>query len=94
MKRKKRRTPRIVKIAVLGVSVFFAVSLIHLQMEIGTKQERLSALQADIDEQTATNEALRDQVENGVSDEYIADMARDIGYVLPNERVFVNSASK
>lgn len=92
--KKRRRTPGLVKAGVLCLSVFFAVSLIHLQMQIGERQGRLAELNDQIKEQTSTNAALRDQVENGVSDDYIADMARDIGYVLPNERVFVNSSSK
>ncbi len=44
--------------------------------------------------QKAANDALRDQVENGVSDDYIASIAREHGYVLPNERVFKDASGK
>lgn len=92
--RKKPRTPRIVKIAVVSIVAFFAMSLIHLQLQIGERQGRLGELNDEVTQQQATNDALRDQVENGVSDDYLASIAREHGYVMPNERVFKDASSK
>lgn len=92
--KKKAPTPRVVKIAVACTAVFFAVSLIHLQIQISDRQQRLDDLKAEVSEQEAANDALRDQVENGVSDDYIASIAREHGYVMPNERVFKDASSK
>ena len=91
--RKKPRMPRLVKIVVVSIFAFFAVSLIHLQIQIGQWQTELGVLQEEVDEQQATNDALRDQVENGVSDDYLAAIAREHGYVMPNERVFKDASS-
>ena len=90
--KRKMRTPRVVKIAVGCVAVFFAVSLIHQQMQISGRQERLDLIKDA--QQQAANNALRDQVQNGVSDDYIASIAREHGYVMPNERVFKDASSK
>ncbi|MBP3311409.1 MAG: septum formation initiator family protein [Butyricicoccus sp.] len=92
--KKKMRTPRVVKIAVACVAVFFVVSLIHQQMQISDRQARLDRIKDEVAEQQAANDALRDQVENGVSDDYIASIAREHGYVMPNERVFKDASSK
>lgn len=92
--KRRLRTPRVVKIAIACVAVFFAVSLIHLQMQITGRQQQLSRLKDEVAQQQETNDALRDQVENGVSDEYIAWLAREHGYVMPNERVFKDASSK
>lgn len=92
--RKKLRTPRVVKIAIVCIAVFFAASLIHLQMQISDRQEHLDSISDEIEQQKAANDALRDQVENGVSDDYIASIAREHGYVLPNERVFKDASGK
>lgn len=92
--KRKMRTPRVVKIAVGCVAVFFAVSLIHQQMQISGRQERLDHIKDEVAQQQAANDALRDQVQNGVSDDYIASIAREHGYVMPNERVFKDASSK
>lgn len=92
--KKARKVPVLAKTAVLAICAFFAVSLIHLQLEIADRQEKLAALDEQINDQKTVNEALRDQVENGVSDEYIASLARDLGYVSPGERVYVDSSSR
>ena len=92
--KKTRRVPMVVKLGMLAVCAFFAVSLIHLQLEIADRQSKLEALDDQIDSQTSANAALRDQVENGVSDEYIASLARDLGYVSPGERVYIDSSSR
>lgn len=92
--RKRPRTPRLIKIAVVSIFAFFAMSLIHLQVQIGQRQMRLGELCDEVGQQQATNDALRDQVENGVSDDYLAAIARQHGYIMPNERVFKDASSK
>lgn len=92
--KRKLRTPRVVRIGIACLAVFFAVSFIHQQIEIRDRQSKLDDLKAQVEEQQSVNDALRDQVENGVSDEYIASIAREHGYVMPNERVFKDASSK
>ena len=92
--KRRLRTPRAIRIGIACLAVFFAVSLIHLQSQIRDRQAKLDELNAQFEEQPAVNDALRDQVENGVSDEYIASIAREHGYVMPNERVFRNASNQ
>ena len=63
-------------------------------MQISGRQERLDRIKDEVAQQQAANNALRDQVQNGVSDDYIASIAREHGYVMPNERVFKDASSK
>ena len=92
--KRKLQTPRVIRIGILCLAVFSAISFLHLQVEIPDRGGQLDELQTQVDEQQAVNDALRDQVENGVSDEYIASIAREHGYVMPNERVFKDASSK
>lgn len=92
--KRKLQTPRVIRIGILCLAAFFAISFIHLQIEIRDRQTKLSDLQQQVNEQQSLNDALRDQLENGVSDEYIASIAREHGYVMPNERVFKDASSK
>lgn len=92
---KKRGLTAFVRIGVLCLAFYCVISFLQLREEIAGKQARISELDTQIEEQTVINDALRDQVENGVSDEYIASVARDkLGYALPGERVFIDSSSK
>lgn len=92
---KKRGLTAFVRIGVLCVAFYCVISFLQLRGEIAEKAARVSELNDQIKEQTVINDALRDQIENGVSDEYIASVARDkLGYVMPGERVFIDSSSK
>ncbi len=92
--KRKLQTPRIVRMGIFLLAIFFAVSFIHLRFEINSRTQKLNSLTKEVEEQTSVNDALRDQVENGVSDEYIASIAREHGYVMPNERVFKDASNK
>lgn len=94
MRRKRAKMPRFVKIIVFGAVIVGAMSFIHLQIQISSRQARLDELVSQTEEQQEINDAIRNQIENGVSDEYIASIAREHGYVMPNERVFKNASSK
>lgn len=92
---KKRGLTAFVRIGVICVAFYGVISFLQLREEIAEKAARVSELDVQIEEQTVINDALRDQIENGVSDEYIASVARDkLGYAMPGERVFIDSSSK
>lgn len=94
MKRKRAKMPRFVKLIVFGAVIIGAMSFIHLQIQISDREARLNELVSQTEQQKEVNDAIRNQIENGVSDEYIASIAREHGYVMPNERVFKNASSK
>lgn len=94
-KPKSRRGRLLVRIGLLCAAFYGVISLVQLQVQIAGKAEQVQQLDAQIEESTETNTALRKQVEEGISDEEIAAIARDqYGYIRPNERVFVDSSSK
>ncbi len=94
-KNKKKGLSAFVRIGVLCLAFYFVISILQLRDEIAEKQLRMSELDTLIEEQTVINDALRDQIENGVTDEYIASVAREkLGYAMPGERVFIDSSSK
>ena len=90
----KKRNRVMFRIALICVAFYGVISIVQLQGNIQQKKEEVAQVQARIDEQTEKNNALREQVEGGLSDEQIAAMAREQGYVMPTERVFADSSSK
>lgn len=92
---RKKGSSALVRIVVLCLIAYFVLSFLQAWGEIAEKQAFVSELDTLIEEQTVINDALRDQLENGVSDEYIASVAREkLGYALPGERIFIDSSSK
>lgn len=91
----KRSMPMIAKIGLFCFSIYAAVSLIQLQLQISDKKSQLKDLNVQIQQNTVQNNALRQSLEQGTSDDYIASIARSkLGYAYPNERKFVDASSK
>ena len=84
---------KLVVIVVLGAIVFyFAYTLISQQISLNKKNDEIKALEGQV--QTAKDEAkrLEEELNNLQDPEYIEKIARDkLGFVKPNERVFVDS---
>ncbi|MCI6719210.1 MAG: septum formation initiator family protein [Clostridiales bacterium] len=90
-----RNTRLILKIGVLCAAFYAVISLVQLQTQIADKAAEVRALDNQIEESRSDNDALRKQVEEGISDDEIAAIARNqYGYIMPNERVFVDSSSR
>lgn len=75
--------------------VFFAVcvviELVNVHINISRKQKELNALREKLDVQVQQNQLLQKQLDFGVTDEYIAKVAREkLNLVLPSERIFVD----
>lgn len=91
----KRQMPMLVKIIMLVFLLYAAVKLVGLTSQIAEKQEQLGSLNMRVEEYEASNEALRQEMQNGISDENISEIARsELGYAEPGERVFVDTSSK
>ena len=88
---KKRRAGILLKLLVAMLSVYAAVQLVMLQIEINeqrTYQERLTAQKEKLEQQNA---ALQSFIDSELDDRAIERIARDeLGYVLPGERVIVD----
>ncbi|MDO4269956.1 MAG: septum formation initiator family protein [Eubacteriales bacterium] len=91
----KRQAPVLVKILMLAFLLYAVVTIIGLHAQIAEKREQLDSLNMRVEEYEAANEALRQEMQNGVSEEDISEIARtELSYAQPGERVFVDTSSR
>lgn len=94
MAKKNRTRPKttvfgfIIKVCFVVFLVYATVNIVNTRMLIREKAVKLEELQTKIAEQEVKNEELKDLLENGIDDEYIAKIAREHGYALSDERVY------
>ena len=67
---------------------YVAISFVRIQITINEKRVQLAVLQEKIEAQEQTNAELSAMLENGIDDDYIAKIAREHGYAMPDERVY------
>lgn len=90
----KKRNRVIWRIALVCLAFYGVISIVQMQGRIRAKQDEVAQMETRITQQQEENDALRKQVEEGLTDEQIAAMAREQGYIMPSERVFADSSSK
>ena len=90
----KKRNRVIWRIALVCLAFYGVISIVQMQGRIRAKQDEVAQMETRIAKQQEENDALRKQVEEGLTDEQIAAMAREQGYIMPSERVFADSSSK
>lgn len=93
-KQVKKRNRVIFRMVLICLAFYGVVSIVQLQNQIAQKEAEVVQMQTKIQQQTENNDALREQVEKGLTDEQIAAIARKQGYIMPSERVFADSSSK
>ena len=74
----------------LILMLYFGVSFLKTQSEINAKQAELSKLENIYESQVNENEELKDAIKNGDEAELAEEYARKKGYVMPDERVYVD----
>lgn len=92
--RRKRRTSIIVRAALLCFAVYAVFTIVRLQVDISRKSDELKQIQTEIDTVREENSALRESLELGTTDSYIASVARENGYAVSGERVMIDTSSK
>lgn len=91
----KRKMPVAVKIAMLVFLLYAAVTIIRLQSQIADKREELAGLTEQVEEYEQANERLRQEMQDGISEEDISELARtELSYAESGERVFVDTSSR
>ena len=91
----KSKTPLLVKLLMLGFLLYAAVTIVGLQTQIADKREQLNSLNMRVEEYEAANEALRQEMQNGITEADISEIARtELSYAEPGERVFVDTSSR
>lgn len=84
----------IVRVALLCFAVYAAFTIVRLQVDISRKSNELKEIQTEIDSVREENTALRESLELGNSDSYIASIARENGYAVSGERVMIDTSSR
>ena len=89
-KKKLNNTSIIAIIICSCILLYLVVSIVKTQININKKEAELAALQSTYESQVAENEALEDAVSKGDEAELVEEYARKKGYVMPDERVYVD----
>lgn len=91
----KRKMPGIAKLAMLAFLIYAAITIVSLRSQIADKQAELDSLSLRVQEYEDANAALQEEMQNGISEEEISELARnELSYAEPGERVFVDTSSR
>lgn len=81
----------IFKIFLVFFAVCVIVQLVGVHVNISKKHKELNVLREKLDVQIQQNQLLQKQLDFGVTDEYIAKVAREkLNLVIPSERIFID----
>lgn len=91
-KSNKRKFSRwIFRIFLIFCAVCLVVQIVNIHINISQKQRELNALHEKVNVQIRQNQLLQKQLDFGVTDQYIAELARKkLNLVLPSERIFID----
>lgn len=88
------KMPGFVKILFFTFSIYFVITAISLAGEISVYDNDIKQLEDQIVRQQSTNDEMKTQIEEGLTDDYAADLAREkLDYVIEGERVYVDTSS-
>ncbi len=93
MKKKgtRKRKSLFLRLVLAGFLCYGAVSFFMLQSDLAEKNQQLEEINQKIQAQEQTNKELQTMLGEEHYSEYIARVAREkLGYVYPDERIFVD----
>lgn len=92
---RKSKKSMIFRIAFLAFTVYVAVSVTAIQVDIANRKQQLADAQAQLDEQKLIKSEITDILNSGENTEYIMKIAREkLGMAFPDEEVFVDPNRK
>lgn len=92
---RKSKKSMIFRIAFLAFTVYVAVSVTVIQIDIANRKQQLADAQAQLDEQKLIKSEITDILNSGENTEYIMKIAREkLGMAFPDEEVFVDPNRK
>ena len=93
--RGKKFRKLIFRFLLVAFAVWLVFNLVGVQTSISKKSHELNALKEKVKIQSQKNELLQRQLDFGITDEYIAKVAREkLNLVFPLERVFIDVAKE
>ena len=79
------------KLAVVCVAVFIAITLVNLQIELSEKRETLSKLEEQKHQLMLSNEEKKQLIEKSDQDEFVEQIAREyFGFAYPDEQIYID----
>lgn len=94
-KPKNKKIGILLKLAFVLVAAIAIIKPISLQIQIRELREQVSTLDDQISQEETVNKDLKKSLDEGMTDETIAKIARDVlGYASPGERVFIDSSEQ
>ncbi len=93
--KKKNPGKLLVRLCLVLFAIYVVYNFVVLQIQIKEKNDELLRLEAEIYSQNIINQQLEESVNAQLSDEEIAEIARNkLGYSLPGERIFIDITGK
>lgn len=94
-KPKNKRVGILLKLALIIVAAVVIIKPISLQIQVRELQQQVNTLNDQVEQEETVNDDLKKSLDEGVTDESIAKIARDVlGYASPGERVFIDSSEQ
>lgn len=89
--KKKLKNTSIVAILLCScILLYLTVSIVKKGIDINRYENEKAALQSTLESQVAENETLEEAISKGDKKELVEEYARKKGYVMPDERVYVD----
>lgn len=83
-----KKTNIMIKIVLAAAVVYLLYVFIGLQVKINAKKQQINEQDARISEIKAENERLTGILDSEIDEEYVEKVARDMGYVNSDEKVY------
>lgn len=89
----KRKAPVWVKALMIVILLYAVGKFTNLRSQIEEKREELASLSMRVEEYQEVNNELRQEMQNGTTEEDIGEIARmELGYAKPGERIFEDTS--
>lgn len=85
---KTKRTSFILKIVLVAAVLYLLYVFIGLQIKINEKKKVLNGYKEDIVLAQTENQKLSDVLDAQIDEAYVEKVARDMGYVMSDEKVY------
>ena len=93
MKMKRKEVSRksfILRLCIVAFVAYAALLLVDMQVNLSEHKRNLEVLDEHLEVQRLENKELERRLSQDVNEEYIERMAREMEFVAPDERVFID----
>lgn len=88
-----RRTGLITKVVIMVLMIYMSISLLNLRAQIQTTQSQRDVLAAQVAAKRLDNQQLMQAIENSDDPAMLEAVAREKGFVKPNETLYIDVAN-